>query len=81
MQTMIERVIKLIFLVIMFPSLKKFEFIPATRWSPKELLNEEFKSLGFYISNHPLNEYVEIFHQLKIISFDKFIRMMVKTKH
>ena len=51
---------------------KNFEFIPATRWSPKELLNEEFKSLGFYISNHPLNEYVEIFHQLKIISFDKF---------
>ncbi len=51
---------------------KNFEFIPATRWSPKKLLNEEFKSLGFYISNHPLNEYVEIFHQLKIISFDKF---------
>ena len=51
---------------------KNFEFIPATRWSPKKLLNEEFKALGFYISNHPLNEYVEIFHQLKIISFDKF---------
>ena len=51
---------------------KNFEFLPVKSWSPKELLNEEFKSLGFYISDHPLNEYKEIFHQLKIISFDQF---------
>ena len=38
----------------------------------KELLAEEFKSLGFYISNHPLNEYEEIFNQLNIISFNQF---------
>ena len=44
---------------------KNFEFIPATRWSQKKLLNEEFKALGFYISNHPLNEYVEIFSSTK----------------
>ena len=38
----------------------------------KELLAEEFKSLGFYISNHPLNEYSEIFKQLNIISYNEF---------
>ena len=38
----------------------------------KELLTHEFKSLGFYISNHPLNEYEEIFNHLNIISFKNF---------
>ena len=38
----------------------------------KELLSEEFRSLGFYISNHPLNEYKEIFNNLGIISYDEF---------
>ena len=38
----------------------------------KELLAEEFKSIGFYMSNHPLNEYKEIFSELKIISYDQF---------
>ena len=28
--------------------------------------------MGFYISNHPLNEYEDIFNQLKIISYDQF---------
>ena len=31
-----------------------FEFLPSKPWKQKELLAEEFKSLGFYISNHPL---------------------------
>ena len=38
----------------------KFEFIQSSP-ETKGLLTEEFKSLGFYISNHPLNEYEEIF--------------------
>ena len=50
----------------------QFEFLPSKPWKEKELLTEEFKSLGFYISNHPLNEYEEIFNQLKIISFHQF---------
>ena len=49
-----------------------FEFLPSTPWKQKELLAEEFKSLGFYISNHPLNEYEEIFKQLNIISYNEF---------
>ena len=45
-----------------------FEFLSSKTWTQKELLAEEFKSLGFYISDHPLNEYKDIFHQLNIIS-------------
>ena len=50
----------------------KFEFLSSESWPQKELLAEEFKSLGFYISNHPLNEYEEVFGQLNIISYDQF---------
>tara|TARA_B100000963_G_scaffold349203_1_gene357917 strand:- start:538 stop:3954 length:3417 start_codon:yes stop_codon:yes gene_type:complete len=49
-----------------------FDFVSSVPWEQKELLTEEFKSLGFYISDHPLNEYKEIFDQLKIISYDQF---------
>ena len=34
----------------------KFEFKTHDKWTKNELLAEEFKSLGFYISDHPLNE-------------------------
>ena len=49
-----------------------FEFLPSKAWTQKELLAEEFKSLGFYISDHPLNEYQDIFDQLNIISYNEF---------
>ena len=51
---------------------KEFDFLPHKPWKKKELLTEEFKSLGFYLSDHPLNEYEEIFNQLKITSYNKF---------
>jgi DNA polymerase-3 subunit alpha len=49
-----------------------FEFLPSEPWKQKELLTEEFKSLGFYLTDHPLNEYEEVFNQLKIVSYNKF---------
>ena len=49
-----------------------FEYLYAKPWSQKEILSEEFKALGFYISDHPLSEYEDIFNQLKIISYDNF---------
>jgi len=51
----------------------QFEYLKSKTWTQKELLSEEFRSLGFYISDHPLNEFEEIFKQLKIINFSKFI--------
>ena len=40
----------------------------------KKNLSEEFKSLGFYISDHPLNDYETIFEQLQIMPFKKYQR-------
>ena len=51
---------------------KEFDFLPTKAWTQKDLLVEEFKSLGFYLSDHPLNEYEEIFSQLKIVPYKKF---------
>jgi len=52
---------------------ESFEFENSEQWTKKELLFEEFKSLGFYISDHPLNEYKEFFKQLEIESYKDFI--------
>ncbi len=51
----------------------KIQFETNISWNKKELLSEEFKSLGFYISDHPLNEYKDIFSQLKILTYKEFI--------
>jgi len=51
---------------------EKFNFDSSSPWSLKELLSEEFKSLGFYLTNHPLHEFEEIFNQLNINSYNKF---------
>ena len=50
----------------------EFDYESSMPWSLKELLSEEFKSIGFYLTNHPLNEFEEIFNQLKIRSYDQF---------
>tara|TARA_B100001564_G_scaffold91350_1_gene74307 strand:+ start:399 stop:3818 length:3420 start_codon:yes stop_codon:yes gene_type:complete len=51
----------------------KFEFETKDSWTKKEILFEEFSSLGFYMSDHPLNEYKQLFSQLNIKSYKKFI--------
>ena len=50
----------------------EFVYESSSSWSLKELLSEEFKSIGFYLTNHPLNEFEEIFNQLKIKSYNQF---------
>ena len=52
---------------------ENFEFETSEEWTSKELLAEEFTSLGFYISDHPLNEYKEFFAQLEIVSYKDFL--------
>ena len=51
---------------------EEFNYLPSNPWSQKELLAEEFKSIGFYLTNHPLNEFEEIFKQLNISSYNEF---------
>jgi len=49
-----------------------FEFLPSVSWTQKELLSQEFKSIGFFLTNHPLNEFEEIFNHLNISSYSQF---------
>jgi len=44
----------------------------SEEWNSDVKLNKEFETLGFYISDHPLNQYKSIFNQYNITSFDDF---------
>ncbi len=52
---------------------REFNFSIDDNWSKKEFLMEEFKSLGFYISDHPLSDYKSLFEDFKIISYKDFL--------
>ena len=52
----------------------KFDFTSSDYWEKKEMLFEEFASLGFYMSDHPLNEYKELFSQLNVKTYKDFIK-------
>jgi len=41
-------------------------------WKFEERLSKEFEAVGFFISDHPLNQYKEIFDDYKIVDFSKF---------
>ena len=44
----------------------------TTDWITDVKLAKEFETLGFYISDHPLNQYKSIFKQYNIINYDDF---------
>ncbi len=41
-------------------------------WKFEERLSKEFEALGFFISDHPLNQYKEVFDDYDINDFQKF---------
>ena len=41
-------------------------------WHFEERLSKEFESVGFFISDHPLNQFKEIFEDYKIVNFSDF---------
>nr|MBC8306810.1 DNA polymerase III subunit alpha [Pelagibacterales bacterium] len=41
-------------------------------WNFEERLSKEFEAVGFFISDHPLNQFKEIFEDYKIVDFNKF---------
>jgi DNA polymerase-3 subunit alpha len=41
-------------------------------WEFEERLSKEFEGIGFFMSDHPLNQYKEIFEDYKIIDYQKF---------
>ncbi len=41
-------------------------------WEFEERLSKEFEAVGFFISNHPLNQFKDIFEDYKIMDFHNF---------
>ena len=41
-------------------------------WDFEERLSKEFEAVGFFISDHPLNQFKEIFDDYKIMDYKKF---------
>ncbi len=41
-------------------------------WEFEERLSKEFEAVGFFISNHPLNQYKEVFNDYNIIDYQSF---------
>ena len=41
-------------------------------WNIEERLSKEFETLGFFISDHPLNQFTNIYEEYKIIDFTDF---------
>tara|TARA_B100001057_G_scaffold266599_1_gene266754 strand:- start:89 stop:3508 length:3420 start_codon:yes stop_codon:yes gene_type:complete len=42
-------------------------------WDFEERLSKEFEAVGFFISDHPLNQFKEIFDDYEIIDYQKFL--------
>ncbi len=48
-------------------------FIKTEDWKFEERLSKEFEALGFFISDHPLNQFKEIFDDYKINFYSNFV--------
>jgi DNA polymerase-3 subunit alpha len=46
---------------------------PVANWLPAEQLTEEFKAIGFYLSGHPLDDYMPSLKRSGIITLDQLI--------
>ena len=51
-------------MMILYPKIKDWKF--------EERLSKEFEAVGFFISDHPLNQFKEIFNDYNIIDYQKF---------
>ena len=50
-----------------------FNLEKTQQWSKNELLMNEFHSIGFYMSDHPLKIYKDYFNKSKVVSFKDFV--------
>ncbi len=44
---------------------------PAPDWLPAERLSEEFKAIGFYLSGHPLDDYMPALKRKQVLTLDQ----------
>ncbi len=47
-------------------------------WLPLEKLTNEFTAIGFYLSGHPLDDYVSSFEKLNIDTYTAFVEKAIK---
>ncbi len=47
---------------------------PVDDWLPAERLSEEFKAVGFYLSGHPLDDYMAPLKRKGIVTLDELMR-------
>ncbi len=50
-------------------------------WKFEERLSKEFEAVGFFISDHPLNQFTEIFNDYKIIDYLNFNNNKIKESN
>tara|TARA_A100000164_G_scaffold363167_1_gene379896 strand:+ start:9 stop:1553 length:1545 start_codon:yes stop_codon:yes gene_type:complete len=50
-------------------------------WKFEERLSKEFEAVGFFISDHPLNQFTEIFDDYKIIDYSNFSNNDIKESN
>ncbi|WP_170346893.1 DNA polymerase III subunit alpha [Ruegeria atlantica] len=46
---------------------------PTPDWLPAERLSEEFKAIGFYLSGHPLDDYMPALKRKQVMTLDEVI--------
>ena len=56
-----------------------FKLEKTKPWSNNEMLMNEFQSIGFYMSDHPLTVYKDYFEKMKVIPFNNFIESQEST--
>ncbi len=54
-------------------SKEKNFLLNVSDWEFEERLSKEFEAIGFFISDHPLNQYKEIFNDYEIIDYNNFL--------
>ncbi|SFD48220.1 DNA polymerase III subunit alpha [Roseivivax sediminis] len=47
---------------------------PVNDWLPAERLSEEFKAVGFYLSGHPLDDYMGALKRKQVLTLDEVTR-------
>jgi DNA polymerase III subunit alpha len=53
-------------------SAPKLDLRPAKGWTPMERLQHEFDAIGFFLSGHPLDQYVPALNKLGVKTFTAF---------
>ncbi|MCE8008510.1 DNA polymerase III subunit alpha [Aestuariivita sp.] len=54
---------------------------PVTDWLPAERLNEEFKAVGFYLSGHPLDDYMGALKRKGIMTLEEVTAKSERAPH